>query len=224
MKIIALSDLHGHLVQISESADVLVIAGDFSPLYCQQDPIGTIGWIESRLIPWFKKLNVSDFIIVPGNHDFACTYSFFNDDLKTILSRHELIGRVHYLNRSSVKLFGKKFYGIPDTEGLLGWAFSNKFNVDYSFDKDTDILVTHQPPKVSDIGFVSAYNKDFGSIELRNVILNSNIEANICGHIHTGQHGGYNLSLNNGKIACIYNVSILDEDYNVAFEPTVIEI
>ena len=32
MKIIALSDLHGHLVQISESADVLVIAGDFSPL------------------------------------------------------------------------------------------------------------------------------------------------------------------------------------------------
>lgn len=224
MKIIALSDLHGHLVHINESADVLVIAGDFSPLYCQQDPIGTIGWIESRLIPWLKKLNISDVIIVPGNHDFACTYSFFKDDLKTILSRHELIGRVHYLNRSSVRLFGKKFYGIPDTEGLLGWAFSKKYNVDYSFDKDTDILVTHQPPKISDIGFVRAYNKDFGSIDLRNEILSSNIEVNICGHIHTGQHGGCTISLNNGSIACIYNVSILDEDYNVAFEPTVIEI
>ena len=131
---------------------------------------------------------------------------------------------MHYLNRASVKLFGKKFYGIPDTEGLLGWAFSKKFNVDYSFDKDTDILVTHQPPKVSDVGFVSAYNKDVGSIDLLNMILNSNIEANICGHIHTGKHGGCKLSLNNGKIACIYNVSILDEDYNIAFEPTVIEI
>jgi Icc-related predicted phosphoesterase len=224
MKIIAVSDLHGNTIPIKDKADVLVIAGDFSPLYCQQDPIAIIGWFDRVLIPWLKRLQIDNFVIIPGNHDFACTFSFFKDDLDTILHRHGMKDRVHYLNRSSVTIQCKKFYGIPDTESLTGWAFSKAFNVDYSFDEDTDVLVTHQPPHVGNVGFVSQLNREFGSDNLRSAILNSNIDVNICGHIHTGDHSKNMIQLNNGKLACIYNVSILDEDYEVAYDYATITI
>ena len=224
MKIIALSDIHGHTVHIKEFADVLIIAGDFSPLYCQQDPIGTIDWINRTLFAWFKTLRVDKFIIVPGNHDFACKYSFFMDDLDTIIHRSGLKNRVIYLNRDSCTIDGIKFYGIPDTEGLTGWAFSKPFNVDYTFDSDTDVLITHQPPRVGDVGFVPSLNREFGSIDLLDTILKSNIRLHICGHIHTGDHNKNQIRLHNGRVADVYNVSILDEDYSVAYEPTIINL
>ena len=59
---------------------------------------------------------------------------------------------------------------------------------------------------------------------MRNEILASNIELNICGHIHTGDHNPNLITLNNGKSATIQNVSILDEEYQVAYYPAIIEI
>ena len=39
-----------------------------------------------------------------------------------------------------------------------------------------------------------------------------------CGHIHTGLHGGVDVE------SCrVYNVSRLDERYDIAFEPTWVE-
>ena len=40
-----------------------------------------------------------------------------------------------------------------------------------------------------------------------------------CGHIHTGQHGGVNFGTSR-----IYNVSRLDERYEIAYEPTWIDV
>jgi Icc-related predicted phosphoesterase len=40
-----------------------------------------------------------------------------------------------------------------------------------------------------------------------------------CGHIHTGQHGGVDFGTSR-----IYNVSRLDERYEIAYEPTWIDV
>jgi len=224
MKIIALSDQHGNLEQIKDSCDVVVIAGDWSPLYCQHDCISVLSWWDKRYIPWMKGINTDHIVVIPGNHDLACTYGLFRDELKKILARHKMTDKVHYLCHDSVVIDGKKFYGNPNSESPSGWAFSDQYNQTYKFDHDTDVLVTHQPPMVGDVGYVRQFNREFGSRELRNRILKSNIAINICGHIHTGSHEEHPIVLNNGKMANIYNVSILDEDYRVAYEPTVIEL
>lgn len=223
MKIIALSDQHGNLEPIKDTCDVVVIAGDWSPLYCQQDCISVLDWWDRRYLPWMKTIKTSHIVIIPGNHDLACTFEFFKDELDRIIERHKMADKVHYLCYSSVVIGGKKFYGNPNNESS-GWAFSKRYNQMYNFDADTDVLVTHQPPRVGDVGYVRKFNREFGSIELFSRILESNIELNICGHIHTGSHKEHSVVLNNRNTASVYNVSILDEDYMVAYEPTIIEL
>ena len=225
MKIIALSDLHGNLIQIRDTADVVVIAGDWSPLYIQHDCLSVLEWFDKRFIPWMSLLKTNHVVFIPGNHDLACTYSFFKKELDKLLLRHQVVDKVHYLCYNSTIIDGKKFYGNPNTESPKGWAFSKEYNQVYNFDKDTDILITHQPPKVGDVGYVKLYHREFGSQDLLYKILESNISLNICGHIHTGSHDEYQIVLNNNtKVARIYNVSILDEDYRVAYKPTIIEL
>ena len=46
-----------------------------------------------------------------------------------------------------------------------------------------------------------------------------NDQSLLCGHIHTGQHGGVDF-----ESTSIYNVSRLDERYEIAYEPTWVEI
>lgn len=224
MKIIALSDQHGNLEQILESCDIVIIAGDWSPLPYQQDYAAVLNWWDNEFIPWMKLLDTSHVIIIPGNHDLACTYSSFKDDIDKLIKRHSMSDKIHYLCFDSVTIDGKKFYGNPNSESPPWWAFSNQHNQTYEFDYDTDVLITHQPPRFGNVGFVKQFNKELGSVDLRNEILRSNISLNICGHIHTGDHGTTHVVLNNGKNAIIKNVSILDEDYRVAYEPAIIEI
>ena len=183
-----------------------------------------MNWWDKRFIPWMKSINANHFVVIPGNHDLACEYGFFEDEITKILTRHKMIKKVHYLCNDSVVIDGKKFFGTPNSESPSGWAFSREYNQVYNFDSDTDILVTHQPPRVGDVGYVKQFNKEFGSRDLLEKILESNIELNICGHIHTGSHEEHPIVLHNGKLASVYNVSILDEDYTVAYDPTVIEL
>ena len=77
MKIIALSDQHGNLEQIKDSCDVVVIAGDWSPLHYQQNYTDVLNWCDNKFIPWMKILDTDHIIIVPGKHDLGCTYSSF---------------------------------------------------------------------------------------------------------------------------------------------------
>ena len=221
MKIIAVSDLHGNLIKIKDQCGVFVIAGDWSPLYIQHDCAEVFQWIDTTFIPWMMSINADHVIFIPGNHDIVCESPTFDKDIQIILKLHNSENKIHYLNRSSVMIDHVKYYGLPDSESPNGWAFSRPFNVDYTFDEDTDILITHQPPKVGNVGFVSAFNREFGSTDLRDKLITSNVGLNICGHIHTGEHGEHILNRTNG-ITRVYNVSILDERYKIAYSPTVI--
>ena len=46
----------------------------------------------------------------------------------------------------------------------------------------------------------------------------------LCGHIHSGDHRAYELAHANGATTIIRNVSRLNEDYRIAYEPFVFEL
>ena len=69
LKIQALSDIHGDLIDVPK-CDVVCICGDFSPLLIQRDYTQMMKWVFSDFISWLIKLNCKKVLIVPGNHDF----------------------------------------------------------------------------------------------------------------------------------------------------------
>lgn len=224
MKIIAVSDLHGNLVDIHDSCDVFIIAGDWSPLNIQWSYKDVIEWIDSSFMPWLLSINAHHYVFIPGNHDIVCTSSRFLKDFSSILNKYHAKHIVHYLNRTSVTIMHKKIYGIPDCEMTqTHWAFTKIGNIDWSFDNDTDILITHQPPKLSKVATVDWYGRDFGSIDLLNRLKKSHVQLNICGHIHEGEHGKHSLARLDGSTD-VYNVSLLDEEYKVRYAPTIIDL
>ena len=72
MKIAAWSDGHGVLPKIKEYADVLIIAGDFTPLNIQRQTNECLKWFTNEFFNYVRKVNCKKVLLVPGNHDFLC--------------------------------------------------------------------------------------------------------------------------------------------------------
>ena len=63
----------------------------------------------------------------------------------------------------------------------------------------------------------------FGSLDLTDEIARKRPRFVFCGHIHTGDH--VPVVLDHGESSTtVYNVSRLDEDYEIAYEPLRLEI
>ena len=69
MRLIAISDLHGNLPEIKEQADIMIIAGDISPLYIQGRKSDMISWLKNEFIDWINSLNVETVYLIAGNHE-----------------------------------------------------------------------------------------------------------------------------------------------------------
>ena len=85
-----------------------------------------------------------------------------------------------------------------------------------------DVLITHSPPRIpgSDVDRSLQTNSEhFGSHELTEAIINKRPRFVFCGHIHSGQHDGLDF-----ESSRIHNVSLLDERYEIAYEPTWAEV
>ena len=85
-----------------------------------------------------------------------------------------------------------------------------------------DVLVTHSPPRIpgSDVDrSLQTDSEHFGSSELTEAITEKRPGLVFCGHIHTGLHGGVDF-----EGSRIYNVSRLDERYEIAYDPTWVDI
>ncbi|WQJ53655.1 MAG: metallo-phosphoesterase [Wendovervirus sonii] len=227
MKIAAWSDGHGILPTISKDTDVIIIAGDLMPLDIQRNTNDSIEWLKNTFFPYIEKLSCKKVFMVPGNHDFIFE-RLLKGEFSKIIKEHNLEDKLIYLEDELYEYEGIKFYGCPWCTGPMGWAFTDswrnpqvteKYN---SIPEDCDILITHQPPKVDKVGCSNPYQpyeRDFGSNRLKNVIESRHIKLAFCGHIHTGIHNGIKFG-----DTTIYNVSLLNEDYNLAFEVTTVEI
>jgi Icc-related predicted phosphoesterase len=225
MKIVALSDMHGSMPKFVPDGDVLCIAGDICPAWnhkvdYQQE------WIAKTFIPWASGLidneTVKDVIFIPGNHDWHF------EELYTLKTENEfrkmLPAHIHYLRDSEVIINGVRFYGTPWTPEFCEWAFMKyEGELDKIFEKipeGIDVLISHGPVHgYNDI--VEGENAHLGSKALLKHVHRVKPSLVFVGHIHSGSHEVTNLLLDEKltKRTSIVNVSLLNEDYQIAYKP-----
>lgn len=215
MKIIALSDLHGHLPDVAP-ADIILIAGDVCPLHDHAHHYQR-NWLRGDFSDWLNELQAEYIIGVPGNHDFVL-------EAQPGLG-HELPW--HYLLDSSLitrKAGDLKVYGSPWVPNLPNWAFyADDATLREKWDAiptNIDILMTHGPP--GGFGDRVFGGERVGSASLTSRLYHVQPRLHVYGHIHEG-HGEWEFD-DNGHLITMANVSILDELYDPKWDPTEFEI
>jgi len=213
MKIIAISDMHGKLNGIKiPPCDLLLIAGDIAPwngrYHSQQN------WFVFKFLNWLNKVPAKHIVAIPGNHDYACKNNGTNY-INSLLPKH-----VHLIHGQQVIIEGLKIWGTAWQPYFFDWAFNlpeDELAKKYKLiPNDTDILLTHCPPKgVCDLT-IEAGRGPQGSeqLMLRLLEMQPGPIVNVCGHIHEGHGEG---KIGNTKI---YNVSVLDHKYDMVYPPT----
>ena len=230
MRIYAISDMHGQLEGLDpKGMDLVLIAGDFARLE-RLDFIGVcnqVDWVQRKFCAWCANYPQTKFCLTPGNHDL------FAQDLKT-LAQIRWPENVKVLIDGEDEVGGLRIYGTPWVPHINGrWAFEASSNGDCLTDRFSaipeglDILLTHTPPKIRhqklDVS-IDTNSPHFGSAELTEALRHAQPRYALCGHIHSGDHNAYELVHANGSTTLIRNVSRLNEDYRIAYEPFVFEL
>lgn len=238
MKIIGLSDMHGDLGSPIDmpQADVYCICGDIVPLWYQDSLVKSIVWLTSEFYPWCQQLPCDKVFYIAGNHDFV--YEWLMTDKggnhrkakevdKLFLQPNK---KVQYLENSYKEYNGVKFYGTPWCPELKRWAFyrpDEELTKEFAkIPEDTDVLLTHCPPKIDDYGTVleggvryGLYGSNFGCQPLADRLQQIHPKLHIFGHVHSGLHEPKEI---NGTTFC--NVSVKNENYKVTYYPREFEI
>ena len=234
MKIAVISDLHGNLPiypskywEGIEECELLLICGDILPLSIQSNMIESRVWLTEEFKPWAASLPVEQVYFIAGNHDFW----FERNDLTAhqIFSSHDKVRYLKnefddYLSTQDSKVY--RIFGTPYCHIFGNWAFmrdeetlAKKFN---QIPGNVDILISHDAPYgTSDICFegFSASKGHIGCPELRDAIIASKPKYNFHGHLHTSNHEEELL----GETK-VYNTSILNEQYDLVYEPLIIRL
>lgn len=215
-KICAMSDIHGYLPDNIEECDIVCICGDIMPLESQRNCTDSFMWLKGYFFPWVNNLPCEKVFLIGGNHDFLIGWM----DTKAVnrLVRENCYDKLVYLNNSSTDYDGIHIHGCPNVENLEGWAFYTDDGHEYtSIPYTTDILLTHMPPKIENVGYIPKYG-DLGSELLKVVAGNRKIKLWFCGHMHEGNHNW--VDYNGCKLK---NVSIKDDNYQVVNPVTYVD-
>ena len=198
MKICAISDLHGYLPEIN-MCDLVLICGDIVGLHAQRYPKSCKTWYLDWFEPWVNELPCDKVLFIPGNHEVG-------------MEGHEDFYKI--FGTPYCKVFGNWAYMKPNSD------LKEKFS---EIPEGLDILLTHDvaygyaDQSLQDIGYGT--DTHFGTVELRDAILEKKPKYHFSGHIHTADH---NLVMIGDTKH--YNVSYLDERYTPAFKPLYLDI
>ena len=187
---------------------LLIHAGDITEYGTEEE---TIDFID-----WFAKQPFKYKIFVAGNHDL------FLEEC-TVARRKKIIPNgIIYLQNSGVIIEGLKIWGSPVTPYYLGMAFNERSGkaIKKVWNKvpvDTDILITHGPPK-------GILDNDFGCEELLQRVNIIRPKLHCFGHVH-GRNGSLNLNKTmfiNG--AMVDRLDMMEEGYRVVGKGSLFKI
>lgn len=208
VRIVALSDTHNHHeeLQIPE-CDILLHAGDIT---------GHGSKVEVfKFLNWFDRQPAKHKFLVPGNHDAYLA----EQKLQNFASVQLLYGQ------EAITVLNLKIFGVPGVplpfescRGGLMWAFGamdHELQSTWQIPPDTDILVTHCPPK----GFLDKHfsGKHIGSKTLMDAVNASKVKLHVFGHIH--ESAGYLQA--DGRT--FVNAAVMNEVHVLKHKPTVID-
>jgi len=223
MKIWHISDTHSYhwLLDVPEGIDIVIHSGDESNSKDQyrNEP-------EFRdFIMWFAALKIPYKIFVAGNHS---SFVFHNTkEVRNICQDLNII----YLENESVEIEGIKIWGSPISPNFGNWLFmkdrSKMDRLYSSIPDDTDVVVTHTPPKGTlDLSYDRDGKLEFcGCKSLKNHILNR-VKPKLClfGHIHNSDDiinagvlklSDYETTFSNGSVVCDRKFGILTSNGNI---------
>lgn len=226
MKVCAISDMHGQYDFNIDPVDILFICGDIIPLKIQNYSKESKKWFKDVFIQWCKNQPVNDIYFIGGNHDW---WIFRHPEqvkecCKEVSNLHYLLDEeAIYMNEDGTIY---KIYGTPWCHQFGDWAFmgysddalAQKF---MNIGGDIDFLITHDAPYgVSDI-CNTFWNpgEHIGSHGLAYMISQRQPKYNFHGHLHSSNHNCE--MLGNTKV---YNVSLLNENYNMEYYPLYLEL
>lgn len=217
MKVTAISDLHGNLINI-EACDLLLICGDISPLNIQKDYIQMTKWLFNEFYTWIINLPCDNIILTPGNHDFWFE-KFINQKEVHLWNKLTILIDEEINIYSDLDDKWYKIYATPQCKTFGPFAYmpgNDKLKKIYeNIPEDIDILICHDAPNLGEIGFILENNKqDASNIYLGEEIRKKKPKYVLCGHIHSGDHTLKEIE----GVKCA-NVSILDESYSICYQP-----
>ena len=226
MKICSFSDMHGQLDFTIEPCDIVLICGDIVPLNVQSSMINSEIWLKDVFIPWCNNLPCEKVLFIAGNHDHL--FERHPDRVRLSLQGQD---KITYLDCEIFEYEGKIIYGTPLCKPFGRWAFmpsyeeqDERYARHLNIIGNIDIIMSHDAPYgVSDV----LLQKDCfwaDGTHIGNKSLFKFIEAaqpSYCfhGHLHSTNHEEE--LLNKTKV---YNVSLLDENYEMVYEPQYFEI
>ena len=221
-----MSDLHGYLPEI-DKCDLVLICGDIVSLRSQLYPKSCKKWYTRVFQPWIDSLPCDKVLFIPGNHEVGV--EGHEDEYKKLFGPHN---KATVLFHESYEYLGSdgetyKIFGTPYCKVFDNWAYmrpnsdlKEKFS---EIPEGLDILLTHDvaygyaDQSLQDIGYGT--DTHFGTVELRDAILEKKPKYHFSGHIHTADHNP--IMIGDTKH---YNVSYLDEKYTPTFEPLYLDI
>jgi len=229
MRVVCISDCHGHLPVIPE-CDLLLIGGDVTPV-ADHSVKYQARWLNNFLRPWLQRVPARHICGIAGNHDFI---------FEQAPSRVPTDLRWNYLQDSSIVIDGLKIYGTPWQPWFCDWAFNAPRENGEAFlaqkyrliPPDVNILISHAAPRGwGDPAPVGANLPDggnpVGSVALLERILQLCPLLTVFGHLHSG-YGVYQVPCpipgDGSKMALLANASILDDTYQPANAPLQFEI
>ncbi|RME74393.1 MAG: metallophosphoesterase [Planctomycetota bacterium] len=175
LKAVILSDTHGYHEEIEvPEGDLLIHCGD-----CLKGGLHTPLDSVIAFNQWLGTLPHPHKILIAGNLDIP----FETHSLKA----RSLITHAIYLEDEAIEIEGWKIYGSPYTPRFGPWAFQKPAGprmkeVWDRIPEDTDILITHGPPKgILDRTFLGIHA---GCERLAQKIERIHVKYHFFGHIH----------------------------------------
>jgi Icc-related predicted phosphoesterase len=207
--------------------DILIFAGDCS----------SRGYFHeiADFTNWFSKQPAKHKVMIAGNHDFGFEKVANFDENKPRSSRENVPSiediipdNITYLNDEGTEILGLKIWGSPIQPWFHNWAFNRQRGKDIKkhwdmIPNDTDILITHGPPKGFGDLLVPKFQRSgedphVGCQDLLEAIERVKPKINVFGHIHEGY----------GKTettdTTFINASCLDDNYSPVNPPIILDI
>ena len=215
MKLVAISDIHGFLLEDLPAGDLLTISGDVCPVDDSHHPVHQRHWIDRKFLPYLDKMIQSgqykDIVFIAGNHDFGLEKYNYTGLFKSAT----------YLNNSGATYKKINFWGSPISPNFNGWAFGKERGDELmahwkKIPDNTNVLITHGPP-YGVLDRLARSQIDVGDYDLLERIKQlKKLKLHVFGHIHEGYGTEDKLGFN-----CV-NASFLNENYICGHNPTIV--